>query len=261
MKYLLVFFIIALISCSNSDNTATSIPAIVSEEQSLKDLTKKYPDSSILAENLIQFYRDSGNYKSALSVADEKVRKDSTNARWWDIKGTLDFENGDTTAAISAFEKAVNLLPDARYIISLGTLYAQIKDANALSMADALINLKMGKEKEADFIRGLFYSYSNEKEKSIGYFDKAIQLSYTYMEAYTEKSLALYDLGKYPQALAVLDKALTLQNNYDEGYYYRGRCLEKLGRRDEAAESYQAALMYDPDYTEAKEALEKLGSK
>jgi hypothetical protein len=37
--------------------------------------------------------------------------------------------------------------------------------------------------------------------------------------------------------------------------------LEKLKRTDEAIESYQRALMYDPEYIEAKDALARLGIK
>jgi tetratricopeptide (TPR) repeat protein len=59
----------------------------------------------------------------------------------------------------------------------------------------------------------------------------------------------------------VLDKAVTLQNGFDEGYYYKGRCLEKLNRTPEAIEMYQRALMYDPGYVEAKQALSRLGVK
>ena len=86
-------------------------------------------------------------------------------------------------------------------------------------------------------------------------------MNYTFMDAYREKALALYDQGNYKGALAVLDKAVTLQNNFEEGYFYRGRCLEKLNRLNEAIESYQMALLYGPGYIEAKEALAKLGFK
>lgn len=81
------------------------------------------------------------------------------------------------------------------------------------------------------------------------------------MEAYREKAMALYDLGQYNESLAVFEKALTIKNNYEEGYYFRGKVLEKLNRRDEAIESYQQALLLDPSYIEAKDALSRLGIK
>jgi tetratricopeptide (TPR) repeat protein len=52
-----------------------------------------------------------------------------------------------------------------------------------------------------------------------------------------------------------------LQNNFDEGYYFKGKCYEKLGMIPQAIEAYQTALMYDPNYIEARDALGKLGVK
>ena len=113
----------------------------------------------------------------------------------------------------------------------------------------------------AFFITGLYSSYAGNKEDAIANFNKALGISYTYMPAYVEKALALYDLGKNKEALAVLDRAITLQNNFDEGYYWLGRCLEKLNRPNDAIEEYKTALMYAPDYVEAQDALTRLGVK
>ena len=262
MKYLLLIAVVLFCACNNDDNTAKSNNTLAaSQEQTLKDAVAQYPDSAILKESLIQYYREAGNYKNAIATVDNAILKDSSSARLWDIKATLSFENGDTAQAIHSFEKAVEIAADPVYLISLGTLYAETKNPNALIMADALLSSKAKAEKESYFIKGLYYSYKGEKEKSITYFDKCLSISYTYMQAYSEKALALYDLKKYNEALAVLDKALTLQNNYDEGYYYQGLCLEKLNRPAEAIESYQSAVAYDPDYIEAKAALARLGVK
>ena len=53
-------------------------------------------------------------------------------------------------------------------------------------------------------------------------------------------------------------RTVTIQNNFDEGYYWMGKCYEKLNRKDDAIQSYQTALLYDKNFTEAKEALEKI---
>jgi tetratricopeptide (TPR) repeat protein len=81
------------------------------------------------------------------------------------------------------------------------------------------------------------------------------------MNAYREKAIALYDQAKYEDAIKVLTKAVTLQNKFDEGYYWLGRCFEKLNNNKDAVESYKNALLYNPDYVEAKDALGKLGVK
>ena len=261
MKRYIFYFLILFASCESGkkEDTAEALP---SKETELRASVNKYPDSSLSRETLIQYYRDNVNYSRALAETNAAIKRDSTNPRFYDIQAILHFENGDTVKAINSFEKAVTIYPAPEYFISLGTLYAQTKNPKALDVADILIQRNKGKaEKEGLFIKGLYYNYMLEKEKAISFFDKALSIDFTFMEAYREKAIALSDLGKFKEALAVLDKAVTLQNNFDEGYYYRGKILEKLGRQDEAIESYQRALLYDPQYVEAKDALARLGVK
>ena len=259
MKYLLLLTLVFFGACANNDNIEKKNNEPLSKEQQLKKDIIQYPDSTLLTETLVQYYREAGNYSLAITVINNAIKKDSINPRLWDIKATLDIENNDTTASIQSFEKAIAIFPNPQYLISVGALYAQTKNAKALQIADALlIATKANAQKEAYFIKGLYYSYTNEKRKAISFFDKCLSISYTYMDAYIEKALALYDLLKYNEALTVLDKAVSLQNNFEEGHYYRGQCLEKLNRPLEAIEAYQIALSYDSDYMEAKEALARL---
>ncbi|MEO6671481.1 MAG: tetratricopeptide repeat protein [Ferruginibacter sp.] len=266
-KRTVYFFIIiglVLAACNNEKAAgnapvSTTLPAV---EQQLKDAIKQYPDSLLLKENLLQYYADNGNYTAGLKEIDQALLKDSLNPRLWDIRATLHFENGDTSNAIRDFEQAVKIFPNPEYMISLGALYAQTKNILALKVADELQNVSKGKaDQQAFFIKGLYHTFSNEKMKAINFFDKCLALNHTFMDAYREKAIALYDLGEYDDALTVLDKALTLQNNYDEGYYYSGKCLEKLNRIPEAIQSYQNALKLSPDYVEPRDALGKLGVK
>ncbi len=259
-----IFFLLPLLTACNSEKkqepgiaTNDSIPAV---EKKLKADVTRFPDSLLLRKNLAAYYKDNGDYESAIRVIKDALAKDSVNAQLWDIKGTLDFLNEDTLQSIRSYEKAVEIVPDPEYVISLGTLYAQVGNINALAMADALVVADRAKvEKEAYFIKGLYYSKINEKQKAIGFFDKCLSLNYTYMDAYVEKGMALYDMGKYEDALAVFDKAITVQNSFQPAYYYEGKCLEKLNRKEEAIQAYQNAVALDPDDVEAKDALGKLG--
>lgn len=256
-----MLFCIAGCNNEKAADTTTAKSNTVSEEQQLKDAVKRYPDSLLIRENLIQFYTDKGDYGTAIKEVDNAIAKDSNMARLWDIRAIIHFQDADTVNAIKDFEHAINISALPEYVISLGTLYAQTKNPLAITTADAILKSNAKAEKEALFIKGLYYSFTNEKEKAIVFFDKCIAMNYTFMDGYREKAIALYDLGKYEEALAVLDKALTLQNNFDEGYYYSGKCLEKLNRIPEAIQSYQNAVQLDPDYIEAKEALGRLGVK
>ena len=258
-------FTASLFSAACNSGTAGDGPAAAqpaSATQALKEEWKENPDSLAILQRLIESYSDAGAYDSALALTDAQLKKDTANAFLWNMKATLHFENDDTTAAIHALERAVSLYPRPEYLVALGTVYAEIKDPRCLSIANDLMQGNRSKSgADAMFIRGMYYTYSHDAPKAILYYDSCLNLNYTYMFAYREKAIALYNMGQYAAALNVLKRAVTLQNNYDEGYYWMGRCLEKLGKKADAIQSYQTALLYDPDYDEARTALQELKAR
>ncbi len=256
MKFFLLLSVIIFFACQDGQKKPI-LNVNVSEEDSLQKLVNQYPDSTIIREDFIQFFREHGEYSKAISQTDQAIRKDSLNDRMWYIKGILQSENSDTAAAVLSLEKAFSLKPNADYLLKLANLYALTKNFKAIQLADALSKYDIAAEKLL-YIKGSYYLAINDKTKGIYFMDQALQINFTFMEAYREKAIALYDQQKYASALQVLNKAVTLQNSFEEGYYYIGLCLEKLNRNEEAIEAYQKALMYDSGYEEAKIALQRL---
>ena len=258
--YCFSVLLLTLVSCNSGDKHVK--PVFKSDPnsiESIKKAIKANPDSLMLKENLIEAYRNAGYYDSAISVADAEIKKDSGSAYLWNIEASLYFENNDTSNAIRCLKRAIDIYPLPDYLVALGTVYAEIKNNEALKIADHLLASNKKKYgKDAYFIRGLFYNYVKEPNKAIQNLDSCLQLDFTYMYAYREKGIALYAQSKYEEAIKVLKRAVTLQNNFDEGYYWLGRCYEKLNKKNEAIESYQNALLYDKNYIEAREALDKL---
>jgi tetratricopeptide (TPR) repeat protein len=255
-----------IMSCNNQNQskeiTNTNTEFTSGREKMLMDSITAFPELVLLKEELIQLYRDSADFDKAIATVDRVLQTDSLNDRFWDIKATLHFENEDTVNAIKSFETALRLNPSPRYLILLGSLYAETRNTRAIAIADALMRSKQPEtEKEAFFIKGLYYNYTGDKANAIAALDNCLNLDNRHMFAYREKGIALYDMGRYEDAVTVLDKAVMLQNSFDEGYYWLGRCLEKLNKPNDAIEEYRTALMYTPDYVEAKEALTRLGAK
>jgi tetratricopeptide (TPR) repeat protein len=253
------FIFLAIISCNDNSKDQVQPAVQKNSKESLKNAIREFPDSPLLVQNLIELYRDEGSYDSALALTDHQIKKDSNNAYLWNMKATLHFENNDTLNAINALEHAADIYPLPEYLVALGTIYAEVKNPKSLIIANGLLKVNRVKSgADAMFIKGLYYSYTNDKPKAINYFDSSLRLDFAYMFSYREKAIALYDLGKYREALEVLKRAVTVQNNFDEGYYWMGQCYEKLGNKDDAIQSYQRALLYDKNFTEATEALNKL---
>ena len=250
--------LIILISCNNNEQDK----AIPTQEKQLRDLISKYPDSSMLTENLIQYFRDNDQYNLAIAATEPILKKDTLNDRFLVIKATLLFENGDTTNAIKTFEKAISINPKTTSIITLGSLYAKTKNPFALELADALLNnTTANAQKEAFYIKGLYFSNMGEKIKAITFFNTCLKIDYRDVFSYREKAICLYDLKKYNAAIDELKKAIAVQNTFDEGYYWMGRCYEKLEKYQEAIESYKFALQIDPDYEAAQIAMKNLQVK
>lgn len=250
--------ILLFFSCTNEKKKLKQAPSINVLEY-LKKEVDKYPDSLLLVHDLIEQYRNEGHYDSALALTDAQIKKDSGNAFLWNIKATLFFESEDTLKAIDALEHAIAIYPLPDYLAALGTIYAELKNRNAIHIADELLHLKKDKStKNAFFIKGLYYNFVNKSDSAIIFLDRSLQMDYSYMYAYREKAIALYQLKKYEEAINVLRRAVTIQNNFDEGYYWMGKSYEKLGQTEDAILCYQNALLYDKDYTEARDALDSL---
>ncbi len=259
-----IFFLIACNSPTTPLQQSKSTPAVAmpQQEKDLRNAIDHHPDSFLLKEDLLQYFRENGNYGQAIAEAEKYLTSDTVNDRLWDIMGTLQFENGDTIRAIQAFEKAVGINSQPEYLLSLGSLYAETGNPRALAIADALLKAKEAKaEVQAIFLKGLYYNCSNDKSKALTFFNQCLAMDYTNMMAYREKAICYYDMGQYTEALKVLEKAITVQNSYAEGYYWMGRCYEKLNDRQSAIDSYNTALEFDNEYPEVKDALARLGIK
>lgn len=253
---LILFFLAA---CNEEDKPVHHHGLDPNSIEAIKLEIKQHPDSLMLKENLIEAYRNAGYYDSALSITVEEIKKDSGSAYLWNIKATLYFENNDTANAINSLKHAIAIYPLPDYLIALATVYAETKNEKCLVIANELLTSNKSKYgRDAYFIKGLFYNYKSQPQKAVPELDSCLNLDFTYMYAYREKAIALYQLAKYEDAIKVLKRAVTIQNNFDEGYFWMGKCYEKLNKKNDAIESYQNALLYDKNYTEAREALKRL---
>jgi len=260
--YFIFIFLCIFAACNSNSKESKHLHSGANTIESIKEQIRQHPDSLMLKSNLIEAYRNEGFYDSAISIADQELKKDSGSAYLWNIKASLYFENNDTLNAINSLQHAIKIYPLPDYLAALGTVYAEMKNKNSLVIADELLRTNKTKSgKDAYFIKGLYYNYVNQPEKAIPYLDSALNLDFTYMYAYREKAIALYNQAKYNEAIKVLERAVTIQNNFDEGYFWLGKCYERLNRKDEAIQNYQNALLYDKNYAEAREALDRLEGK
>ena len=126
MKILIniVCLLCVLSACNNAAINEADIPE---KEKELKTVIEQHPDSMLLKENLIQYYCDNNNFGSAIKVVDQFIEKDTANARLWDIKASLHFQNKDTIIRIKSFEGLMEIFRNRNNLFFLALCFDKLK--------------------------------------------------------------------------------------------------------------------------------------
>lgn len=83
---------------------------------------------------------------------------------------------------------------------------------------------------------------------AIASFDQALEIKPDLHQAWTNRGIALGNLGRLEEAIASYDKALEIQPDFHQAWYNRGNALRNLGRLAEAIASWDRALEIKPDF-------------
>jgi tetratricopeptide (TPR) repeat protein len=227
----------------------------------LKEAINTLPESILLPLTLARSYEAQNKTDEALDLCNSILEKYPQRADVLKMKANLLDKKGNTTEAISLLEKAYNLTPfDIELNYELAFKYGETKNKRVLTLCDSLIKKdSLGVHAEPYYFKGIYFSNSGNQAEALNQFNLAIQHDYYYLNAYIEKGRIYFDQKKYTDALKVFQLANTISATFPDAYFWMGRCQESLGQKDEAKLNYQRALGLDESFTEAKEAMERLG--
>lgn len=113
---------------------------------------------------------------------------------------------------------------------------------------------------------GSVYWALGKAEEALEYFKRALKL-YKEQDDLPSQCLMLSRMGQVfgglqreTEAMQYIEKALKLAPRDPRIWEAKGRILEALGRHEEAAGYYRDALLLDPDFDEAQQALKRVES-
>jgi tetratricopeptide (TPR) repeat protein len=264
----LFIFLAGLAACNNSSSPKKEAVIITPPNKfsaaadSLNKLVLQYPDSVIYRQQLILQLEQDNQFDEALKHNDTLLKKIGNNPVIWLNRGALLEAKNDTANAIIAYENAVTLQSNNQEAsLRLAKLYAETKNEKALQLIDFLFKnqLAFGYETDLILMRGIYYRNNKEFDKALTCFTQCINDKYSFLDAYIEKGVLLYELKKYKESIAVFEKATTVNNTFADGYYWIARNEEALNKQKEAIENYKRALALDQSFEEAREALKRLG--
>ncbi len=142
---------------------------------------------------------------------------------------------------------------------------------NALSLYTLLLELgqALGEKRLVALAHnslGSVYWALGKSDEALEHYQKALKL-YKSVEDVPSQCLMLSRIGqvfgslqKEKEAMEFIEKALTLAPKDPRIWEAKGRILEALGRHEEAAGFYRDALLLDPDFEEAQQALKRVES-
>lgn len=200
-------------------------------------------------------------YATAFREINIVLRQDVYNTEAYFLKGMVYKDMKDTAKAISSFQTAVQMQPDNYFALEqLGLMFSAKKDPLALKYFDNAYTLDTSNPAPV-FAKGVYYQNIGDYEKAKQEYTNVIMLDRQYAPAYINAGYILIQQDSFEKARRQYDLLVKMDPDSYEAYYNRGLCSELLKRNDEAIADYKQALVFNEDYTLAKEGLQRLGAK
>lgn len=163
----------------------------------------------------------------------------------WLRKGKDHYDAGRDAEALKAFEEVIRLDP---------------RNVEAYYYKSVL--LRSMRSEEENISEEMILA----SQKALNISEEAILDNPTDADAYCFKGLALFDLGRYEEAVNAYEQALLLDPSHASGYYHNiGNAFACLQRDEEAINAYEQALRLDPHaviiYRSIGDAFRRLGQQ
>ncbi|CDG65532.1 MAG: lipoprotein NlpI [Methanobacterium sp.] len=98
------------------------------------------------------------------------------------------------------------------------------------------------KEAEMFYQQAMSFLEQGKVEKSIEFFNRAIEIDKDYVSAWNDKGVALMELGEFSEAVKCFEEVIQLEPGDNMAWYNRGYVLLILGEYQEAVNTFDLFL-------------------
>jgi len=202
----------------------------------------------------------------AKNLAEEVLHTQPTNPYALEIKGNVQYLQGDSSAAIATFIDLLEAHPEnqeAPYM--LGRIYYQEGSLDqATGQFERLLKLNPASYKAYDNL-GLCYAAKGDDEKAMRYMLTAVKLTQNdhleYDTAYADVAELLLKTGDAQKAFGAASKAADRNPNSARNFYLGGKALDQLGKTDLSLNWLQRSVALDPTYPDPQYLLARIFRK
>lgn len=210
-------------------------------------------------QNKADLLRAQDSFKEAAGTYLNSIMLDRSNADTYLGLGICYKNLEKNKKAIEYLEKAALLDPnkfDTFYELGI----CQLKEGASCCAIKCFIQAIQIEPDNPDAIYqlGLAHEQCDEADMALMIYQKLIENSPSYINAYLRKSYLLMKMELYKQALGLYLNALKINKNYTRIYFDIGVCLDKLGKISDAKRYYRKFLTLEPESENANIALKRI---
>ncbi len=219
-------------------------------------IDKNYTDAWIKLGEIHLMFR---KYQDVFNYANKALEADQYSDMAYFLKAYTYKEMKDTNMAILNFQECLKNNPqNYNANIELGILFMSLKNPLSINYFNNAIDIDSTKI-DAYYDLGLFYQNNDMLNEAIATYKKIIRINPKFSSSY-------YNIGYiYLELLNISDKsiiyftkAINADPNYYKAVYNRGLAYEKLGDIMNAKIDYKEALRIKPNYEKAIEGLNRI---
>ncbi|MBQ8521580.1 MAG: AAA family ATPase, partial [Bacteroides sp.] len=171
------------------------------------------------------------------------------------------FDEGNFEGFLDQFFKAIHSRYDIEKPVVKRLIRKKLGLINQLKTENRQLKERMHDErKRLEKYAQEYYQMGNDcitqahdAKAAIANYDKAIELSPTYTDAWVRKGITLYNNKEYAEAEACLNEAVRLSPSLFKAYYNRGKNRLATGRIEEAMSDFDKATSLKPEHPKAHE--------
>lgn len=226
----------------------------------LETVVKKFPENTDGLLKLGELYYFVKQYENAFAKINQALKVNENLAKGYYLKGSIYKEIGDTGKAISSLETAIEQ-DNKNYgaFLELGLIYGAKKNGLAFEYYNNAISLNPTNV-EALYAKAKLTQDLNQIKEAVVMYNQILKIDSFHVFSIYNLGAIEFSINNNPKvAIDYFTRAINANPKYAEAYYARGACYQELKDRNNASADYQMCLQLKPNYEPAVEGLNSLG--
>ncbi len=225
----------------------------------LEKTVSKFPTNTEGLLKLGELFYLVKQYEVAFTKINEALKLNVNLAKAYYLKGSIYKEMGDTAKSISSLETAIDQ-DNKNYgaFLDLGLIYASRKNTIALEYYNNALTINPTAI-DALYAKALLLQNLEKPDDAILIYKQLLKIDANHVSTLYNLGAIEFGLKKDTKnAMLYFNQAIAINPKYAEAYFARGACYQELNDKDNAKADYQMCLQLKPNYEPAIDGLNSL---